>query len=201
MSKDGPDFEELEKELNATELPSKPEGLYLLPVSHNQFQASWNLKAGLLERGQMASARNQSETQLILRTFNLSGEAKTAAQSNSWTDYAIDGIDGKGYFTVAGSIAQISASLGLINHSGRFTPLVSSEAIHLPSSTSSQFDASQNEQTEPELEDHGPETSKELSAPTEEISANTSSVELEQQQKRKDLPILSLYQKKRSRLA
>ena len=132
MPQNGPDFAELEQALSATELPSPPVGLHLLAVSHDQFQACWNLEQSLLARGQRASSRNPSETQLVLRAFNLTRDAQGSEKSNSWTDYAIDGIEGKGYFAVAGSIPKVSASLGLVNRSGQFTPLLSSEAIHLP---------------------------------------------------------------------
>lgn len=113
-------------------LPSAGPALQLLPLSHNEFQARWSLDKEPLEAGRRAASQFEGEPRLVLRAYSLSAEADRSAFSNVWHDFRIEHLESSAFFTLPRHATRIKASIGLINKSGQFSPLVRSDAVPMP---------------------------------------------------------------------
>ncbi len=126
------DLAELARKVDATQLPHGNEGIEILPVSRDCFQARWSLSQEALSEGRRIASDNPEDTQLVLRAFSLPPDAHQDELSSVWHDFQIDGIDNSGYFNLPVPSDKINASLGLINQDGRFSPLLRAESVALP---------------------------------------------------------------------
>lgn len=132
MSKENPEIDSLQ---NNTEPPKVPEvdlGVLLLPISQNEFQARWSLSQQRLDSGIRAASEISGEAHLVLRVYSLPNHSKHSDFSNFWQDYRIDGRVNIAHFTFNAPAEKITAAIGLINKSGRFSPLARARAISLP---------------------------------------------------------------------
>lgn len=115
-----------------TKTPSNESGLQILPISHVEFESRWSLSKDALNAGIRAAAQEQGQSQLVLRAYSLSAESSSSDYSNVWRDYNINSTENSAYFTLPKPTPKIKTAIGLINRSGRFSPLVCSKAVELP---------------------------------------------------------------------
>ncbi|MGB0743640.1 MAG: hypothetical protein ACPGSB_03850, partial [Opitutales bacterium] len=101
-------------------LPPIDEGLQILPVAHDKFQARWNLSMGSLQKGLETASGQKDDTHLVLRAFSLPAEAGAKDISKKWHDFGIEGTHNSAYFCLPAGAPKISVALGLINKSGQF---------------------------------------------------------------------------------
>jgi hypothetical protein len=104
----------------------------LLAVSHDRFQARWSLRQATLEQGYRLASADPGRSHLVLRAFCLGKDAPPDALSGKWSDFAVDGPNGSGYFDLPYPAARVGASLGLKNELGRFSPLLRGDPVSLP---------------------------------------------------------------------
>ena len=132
MPQDTSELAELAKLIDTTPLPESGQGVELLAVSHDEFQARWSLTEDVVRKGRKMASPMQNETHLVLRAFSLPPDSNGAAVSSVWHDFNIEGTDNSGYFTLPGPTSAINAAIGLVNKDGRFSPLLRGESIDLP---------------------------------------------------------------------
>ncbi|PXA04489.1 hypothetical protein DDZ13_04755 [Coraliomargarita sinensis] len=136
MSDNRANFAKLQEKIEKSKAPAIDFGIQLLPVSHNEFQARWSLNKEMLDAGLKVASHDEGDTHLVLRAYSLPAASDSSHFSSVWHDYRIDSTDNSGYFTLPAPAPKINAALGLINRSGRFSPLVRGEAVALPAAPS-----------------------------------------------------------------
>ena len=114
------------------EFPATESGVRILPVSHTEFQAKWSLSQKALAGGLQAAAQTGDEPHLVLRAYSLSRNSDRSDCSEVWQDFRIDASENSAYLTLPSPTPRINCAIGLINKSGRFSPLVRGEAVSLP---------------------------------------------------------------------
>ena len=107
----------------------------ILPLRHNRFSARWALSQRTLEKGQQVSSSGGKKARLVLRIFFIGVDSASDTYSEDWCDYSIEISSGQNEFELPKSSARINATLGYFGASGRFSPLVTAEAISLPAPT------------------------------------------------------------------
>ncbi|HKK18271.1 MAG TPA: DUF4912 domain-containing protein [Opitutales bacterium] len=132
MSEIRADLEKLQAKIEKSKAPPVDLGVRILPVSPTEFQARWSLDRESLESGMQSASHDRGETRLVLRAYSLPIDADPSDFSSIWHDYGIDSTDNSAYFTLPAPTARINAAVGLMNRSGRFSPLVRGEAVSLP---------------------------------------------------------------------
>jgi hypothetical protein len=132
MAKDLPELDKLKKLIEETPLSNAKEGIEVLPIAHNEFQARWSLSADAIEKGRKIASHEENGAHLVLRAFSLPTASHSDAVSDKWHDFHIEGTENNGYFTLPGSADAVNASIGLVNKDGRFSPLVRGESVCLP---------------------------------------------------------------------
>lgn len=106
--------------------------LQLLAISPLEFQARWSLSKGAIESGARAASANAGESRLVLRIYSLPLDFIDVAFTDNWHDYSIEKRSASAFFRLPKPSPKINAAIGLINKSGRFTPLVRGDAVTLP---------------------------------------------------------------------
>ncbi|MEO0509846.1 MAG: hypothetical protein AAF065_08310 [Verrucomicrobiota bacterium] len=132
MPQETSELADLARLIDETPLPDGGQGVELLAVSHDTFQARWSLTEDIVRKGRSMASPSQNETHLVLRAFSLPPDANGDAVSGIWQDFNIEGTDNSGYFTLSGPTSGINAAVGLVNKDGRFSPLLRGESIDLP---------------------------------------------------------------------
>lgn len=132
MSDIHPEIDQLEERIEKSKAPAVDFGVQLLPVSHQEFQARWSLSEQTLDAGLRAASHSRDGAHLVLRAYSLPMGADQGDFSSVWHDFGIDGTENSAYFSLPGPAEKIKAAIGLINQSGRFSPLVRSEPVALP---------------------------------------------------------------------
>lgn len=132
MAKKNSETSESRHTIDALHVRSSGATLQLLALSHREFQARWSLSKELIESGSRAASANVDELRLVLRTYALPLDSDDVAFSSNWHDYSIDKHHASSFFRLPKPSPKINAAIGLINKSGRFTPLVHGDAVALP---------------------------------------------------------------------
>lgn len=132
MSANRAAIEQLRDRIESSKIPAIHHGISLLPVSHQEFQARWSLSEELLEEGRTVASHADEEAQLVLRAYRLPQNGHHTDFSSDWQDYPITGAENSAYFTLPTPTEKINAAVGLINTSGRFSPLARGESVCLP---------------------------------------------------------------------
>jgi hypothetical protein len=158
MAQDFSELDRLNQLINATALPRIEEGIELLPVSHNEFQARWSLSVEAIKKGREMASHDENGAHLVLRAFSLPDASHAEAVSKVWHDYNIEGTDNHGYFTLPGPTEAVNASVGLVNKDGQFSPLVRGESISLPAAAPTAAKAEAATESPPQPEPSEPET-------------------------------------------
>jgi len=115
-------------------MPSVESTLQIQPRSHVEFKSSWSLSHDALDAGLQAATQNGAKANLVLRAYSLTADSSESDFSDIWQDFTIDRKKGSRCFTLPKPTPKIRAVLGLINDSGRFSPLVRGKAVALPPS-------------------------------------------------------------------
>ena len=132
MAKKKPESEHSPDRIEALKLPAIESGVRILPVSHTEFEARWSLSQKALAAGLQAAAQTGDEPHLVLRAYSLSRDSDRSDFSEVWQDFRIDASENSAYLTLPSPTPRINCAIGLINKSGRFSPLVRGEAVSLP---------------------------------------------------------------------
>lgn len=131
MSKKHAKIDKLQKTIEQPNEPAVDPGVLLLPISNNEFQARWSLTQETLDSGFRAASHLSGEARLVLRVYSLPTDSKHSDFSNFWKDYSIDGRENNACFSFTAPAVKITAAVGVINKSGRFSPLARAQAITL----------------------------------------------------------------------
>lgn len=118
--------------IKTSDLSSGNMGLQVLPLSPKEFQARWALSEECVELGSKAASADGEPSRMVLRAYSLPLDAERTEFSNFWHDFGIDRLEGSAFFTLPGPVPKLNAAIGLVNKSGRFSPLVRGEAVVLP---------------------------------------------------------------------
>lgn len=132
MLKEHPRIDSLQNKKEPAKVPEHDLGVLLVPIAHNEFQARWSLSEETLESGLRAASAVSDEARLVLRVYSLTKDTKNSDFSNFWQDHRIDGRVNIAHFIFNAPAEKITAAIGLINKSGRFSPLARAQAITLP---------------------------------------------------------------------
>jgi len=132
MPKKRPDRDEIENQVGKSKFSSVDAWLQILPISCKEFQARWSLSKESLDSGLLAASHFEDAPGLVLRAYSLPVDSDRSEFSSVWHDYRIDSTEDSAFFTLPKPAPKINAAIGLINKSGRFSPLVRGDAVMLP---------------------------------------------------------------------